>query len=328
MANRVLLCLLALTMLGSSSRAQDHGGLTVSIQTINGKVVSGVVESGLVNFESGGKAQAVNLKDVLSIHTAYSATEFESQEINANLARLGNTVQTEAEIAAAKLTDIGLPVLTPLLKAYPDTEATEPDYRYRLFGRIMPGHSDARDRSLGLIRTADSKSVRGNLLKAKFVLKQENGELLSVEARNIRRIAVLRNEISRTFDLHALHHCTYVGFLDTGIIATPESSLVADAEGYVRLSFDEDGWSTDPDGIFEPLEGKRKLQEGFRWGSILGRVGPDGERWFVGKHMEKPGLGNGRLYFVINDNEHWQNNIGSFRVRITVKNAFDVGEPY
>jgi hypothetical protein len=30
---------------------------------------------------------------------------------------------------------------------------------------------------------------------------------------------------------------------------------------------------------------------------------------------------------VINDNEHWQNNIGSYRVRLRATNAYDVGEP-
>ncbi len=96
----------------------------------------------------------------------------------------------------------------------------------------------------------------------------------------------------------------------------------------MRLSFDEDGWATDPDGIKEPLPGKRKLQEGFRWGSVLGRVGPTGDRWFVGKHLDKSDFQPGRLYFVINDNEHWQNNIGSFRVELTVTHAYDLAEPY
>jgi hypothetical protein len=133
--------------------------------------------------------------------------------------------------------------------------------------------------------------------------------------------------VERSFELQALRHCTYVSWLDTGVATTPTSRLQADSAGYVRLSFDEDGWSSDPDGIETPLPGKRKLQEGFRWGVVLGRIGASGERWLAGKHVEKSALGAGRLFFAVNDNEHWQNNIGAYRVRLKVTDAYDVGEP-
>ena len=38
--------------------------------------------------------------------------------------------------------------------------------------------------------------------------------------------------------------------------------------------------------------------------------------------MEKSALGEGRLYVVINDNEHWQNNVGSYRLKLSVTDAF------
>ncbi len=76
----------------------------------------------------------------------------------------------------------------------------------------------------------------------------------------------------------------------------------------MRLSFGEDGWATDPDGIHDPLPGKRKLQEGCRWGAVLDRVGPAGERRFCGLHLEQDDIGAGRLAFVVNDKDHWQNN--------------------
>jgi hypothetical protein len=208
-----------------------------------------------------------------------------------------------------------------------DTDAHEPDYRYRLFGLIIPGRADCLDRSLDLIRLADGSVLRGKLVDEEIKLSESSGQTIVIPVDNVRRIAVRRDAIHRVLDLDALHHCTYVGYLDCGILLGEGSSLTCDSQGYVRLSFDEDGWSADPDGILEPLPGKRKLQEGFRWGSVLGRVGPTGERWFAGKHVEKADAGHGRLYLVINDNEHWQNNIGSFRAQLVVRNAFDVGDP-
>jgi len=316
-----------LLAVNTSLLAQDESTVTVSLLTRSGNVVVGTADDHTIQFGTA-EHQSVKLSDVLSIHSADPASEQEEQQIETNLEVLGNLVEPTAEVAAAKLADIGLPVMSPLLKGYPDTDAKEPDYKYRLFGRIIPGHADTQDRTLDLIRLADGMTTRGKLLTKQIVLRDKSGKETTVPASDIRRIAVLRDKIERSFELHALHHCTYVGFMDVGIVTTSASTLEAKAKGYVRLSFDEDGWSTDPHGIVTPLEGKRKLQEGFRWGSVLARVGPTGERWFVGKQIEKSDLGTGRLYFVINDNEHWQNNIGSFRVQATVTNAFDVGEPY
>jgi hypothetical protein len=318
---------LAIAFAHSPTNAQENDRVTVSVLMRDGQTIEGTTENIKIRFASK-ESGPVTLSELLSFHSAAPASETEAETIDESLGLLGDTVKPESEIAAAKLTDIGLPVLTPLLKGYADTNAKEPDYKYRLFGRIMPGHADMQDRSLGLVRLTNGKTLRANPDDFQLTIRGENGNDLAVKPDNIRRIAVLQDKITRSFELHALHHCTYVGFMDTGIITTLNSEMQANAEGYVRLSFDEDGWAADPHGIVTPLPGKRKLQEGFRWGSVLARVGPDGERWFVGKHITKENLGSGRLYFVINDNEHWQNNIGSFRVELTVENAFDVGEPY
>ena len=39
----------------------------------------------------------------------------------------------------------------------------------------------------------------------------------------------------------------------------------------------------------------------------------------------KTGLPPGRLLMAINDNGHWQNNLGTFTVRMTVSDAYDLG---
>jgi hypothetical protein len=323
-------CVLVVVSFGLASLstvAQEGNRLTVSVLTRGGDEIVGTCKNQTIELGLD-EVVSVELRALLSFHSGDPASEYEAKTIDANLGLLGDTVNPGSEIAAATLTDIGLPVMTPLLKGFADTNAKEPDYRYRLFGRIIPGHADALNRSLGLVRLADGRTVRANPRIQEISIQDAKRNRILVKSKDIRRIAVLRDNVKRTFELQSLHHCTYVGFLDTGIITTAQSKLEATAKGYVRLSFDEDGWSTDPHGIVTPLEGKRKLQEGFRWGSVLARVGPNGERWFVGEHIEKSNLGSGRLYFVINDNEHWQNNIGSFRVQLSVDHAFDVGEPF
>ncbi len=297
------------------------------ITTREGDQLVGELATESLTFAIGTEIRQVAASELLSFHSAEPASAKEAERITAGLEALAGTDIQACETASAELTDIGLPLLSLLLKSYQDTDAHEPDYRYRLFGRVVPGHADSSDRTLDLIRLVGGEVLRGKLTAGELKLVGADGKSQSVPLASVRRLAMQQASINKTFELQALHHCTYVGYLDTGIAVDENSALRADCKGFVRLSFDEDGWASDPDGIIDPLPGKRKLQEGFRWGAVLGRVGPTGERWFVGKHLEKKGLGAGRLYFVINDNEHWQNNIGSFRMQVTVTNAYDLGEP-
>ncbi len=301
--------------------------LKVWITTRDGEQLVGQLVSEVLSFSIGTETRQVAMSDLFSFNSAEPASAKESERITADLETLAGDDLKSCEVAIAELCDIGLPVMTPLLKSFQDTDAHEPDYRYRLFRRIVPGFADGTDRTLDLVRLVGGEAFRGKLQTAEIKLVGENGKISSIPSSSIRRLAIQQTTVTKTFELQALHHCTYVGFFDTGIAVDESSALLADCEGFVRLSFDEDGWASDPDGIKEPLSGKRKLQEGFRWGAVLGRVGPTGERWFVGKHIDKKELGSGRLCFVINDNEHWQNNIGSYRVHVTVTNAYDLGEP-
>lgn len=302
---------------------------TITVRTTAGTEIEGTLAAGTptLRFTIGAGTREIAVQDLLSVHRAATASPAEAAQIAKDLPLLAGSDRAAAEAATAELTDLGLPVLTPLLDSYADTDAHEPDARYRLFARLVPGHADGPDRTLDLIRLADGTVLRGLWQATDLDVTGTDGTLTKIPAAAVRRLAVRRDTVERTFELHALHHCTYVAFLDTGIAVTPTTALRADAEGFVRLSFAEDGWAADPDGIHDPLPGKRKLQEGFRWGAVLGRVGPSGDRWFAGRHCAKQDLGRGRLYFVVNDNEHWQNNIGSFRMKVQASHAYDLGEP-
>ncbi|MCC2667647.1 MAG: hypothetical protein K0Q72_118 [Armatimonadetes bacterium] len=308
--------------------AQAGGdGRLAWVSTKDGRSLEGTLSADALSVSVDGTTKKVSLRELRSFHSADPATSEEAARITRGLTVLQGKDFKAAEAASADLTDIGLPVLSPLLAAYQDTDAHEPDPLYRLFGRIVPGFADAQDRKLDLVRLAGGVALRGKVAAQELKITGTDGKSTVLPAGSVRRLAVRQPTVERTFDLQALHHCTYVGWMDTGISVTPTTRLQADSAGYARLSFDEDGWASDPDGIADPLPGKRRLQEGFRWGAVLGRVGATGERWLAGKHIEKTGLGTGRLQIVINDNEHWQNNIGSYRVRLRATNAYDVGEP-
>jgi hypothetical protein len=306
--------------------AEGRGGPQVWILKRDGQVIEGraAFKSLVVNVD--GKSEKVNLDRLLSVSMAAPATPEEARRIAADLALVSGKDFKACEAASERLSDLGLPALTPVLKSYEDRDGHLPDPLYRLFARIIPGYADRMDRSLDLVRLQGGDAVRGKLGPATLTLEGASGPI-SLPTADIRRLAVKQTAIDVVFDLQAMRDCTYVSWLDTGIKVGPASQVRSDAGGLVRLSYDEDGWACDPDGIADPLPGKRRLQEGFRWGAILGRVGTSGDRWLVGKHIDKTAPAAGRLYYVINDNEHWQNNIGSYRVRLHVTDAYDLNDP-
>jgi len=51
-----------------------------------------------------------------------------------------------------------------------------------------------------------------------------------------------------------------------------------------------------------------------------------GKATIAGQKMTRSDLGAGRLYFTINDNPHWQNNLGTYRLTLKATNAYDLGD--
>ena len=102
--------------------------------------------------------------------------------------------------------------------------------------------------------------------------------------------------------------------------------MKVNAKGFVRLSFDIDGWASDANGLKVPGPNyKTNLVDGFPFGAIVGRVNAAGAVILIGADFSRKGLTPGRLYLAVNDNPHWQNNIGAFRVSLQATDAYDVG---
>lgn len=212
-------------------------------------------------------------------------------------------------------------MVTPLLQALKDTDQHEPRPLYRLFERVMPGEADQLDRQASLIRMASGEIIRGEVQRMELKV---GGSM--VDWARVRRLAARRNIVSRTVELHSLRHSTQIEYLETGVVLSKGSAVTAQARGFVRLSWDIDGWASDADGLKVPGPNyKTNLVDGHPFGAIVGRVGTGGEVFLVGKELSSKGLPAGRLHLAVNDNRHWQNNVGSFRVTLTAANAYDVG---
>ncbi len=318
----------ALASGGTQSRHAAKSGSIVQLLTRDGKSVEGSLTTASLDVATGGKVRKIALRDVLSVAFGGPVSPSEQAHITADIATVSaNTDRAARERAVGELTDIGLPVLTPLLDSYKDTDMHEPYPLYRLFARIVPGYADDPDRTLDLVRLADGSALRGKVLLPDLQLIVD-GTTLPVPAAGVRRLAVRRNEVVRTFDLQALYHCVQIEFLDSGVEVETGSKIDETAQGRVRLSFSVDGWLADPDGLKVPgPHYNTNLYDGQPYGAVLGRIGSGGLRFLVGQHYSKAAPGAGRLYFAVNDSPHWQNNIGSFRVKLRVTDAYDLGDP-
>ncbi len=266
-------------------------------------------------------------KKTLSVHSAGPASDFEAGRIEAGLAAIQGKDRKVRDLAVEELTAIGLPVLTPLLKTLKDTDQHEPRPLYRLFERIIPSDADGFDRTLSLIRVAGGDPLRVKLPEGQVEVKKPGGQAVSVPWAKIRTLAIRQKVVTRAMAIHSLRHSTQIEYLDTGVVLTQGSKLDTAARGFVRLSWDTDSWASDPNGLTKPGSPayKSHLFEGHPFGALVGRFGASGEVFFLGKQFSKAGLGAGRLRLAINDNPHWQNNLGTFTVTLTATDAYDLG---
>jgi hypothetical protein len=286
---------------------------TVLVLTTDGQWVEGVTTAKM--------AGANPIAKVLSMHNGAAASAKEAEAIRAGLETIQGKDRKLRDAAVEELTHIGLPVLTPFLEIIRDTDQHEPKPLYNLFDRIIPSIADQPDRSASLIRLDGSLPARGAWPQGELKVGTQ-----SISWDKIRLFAVQRKSIARLMEVHSLRHSTQIEYLDTGLYASANSQLTLTAAGFTRLSWKDDQWATGPNGLSKPAGNyKSNLTDGHPFGALVGRVGAKGAVQFFGEKASKPRVGAGRFQLAINDNSHWQNNLGSYAVSVVLSNAYDLG---
>ena len=266
-----------------------------------------------------GKSRTIPLSSLLSVHNGDAASVSENDKISKGLAAIQGDDRKARDLALEQLTAIGIPVITPLLKTYKDTDQHEPRPLYRLFERIIPSQADGLDRELSLIRLTSGESLRGKV--EPFQLGPANWD-------QIRFFAVKQKQITRRLEVHSLRHSTQIEYFDTAVVFSATTKATATASGFTRLSWETDGWATDPNGLQKPGPNyKTNLVDGHPFGALVGRFKANGDAFFMGRTWTAKQPAEGKLFIAINDNRHWQNNVGQYRVTIQATDAYDTGDP-
>jgi hypothetical protein len=311
-----LSCTLSVTLWGAPE--------WLMIRTVDGKLLEGQSQLKSIKLNSAD----VSVGQILSVHSGAPASEFEAGRIKADIAAIQGEDRAARDKAVEELTGIGLPVMTPLLQTYKDTDQHEPRPLYRLFERLVPSYADDFDRTLSLVRLKNGEAKRGKLSDVTIELRGTDGKNASLPWSQIRCIAVRQKSVSRSMQAHSLRHSTQIEYLDTGVMLTAASQTTISARGLVRLSWDTDSWASDADGLKVPGAPayKTNMVDGQPFGALVGRVGAGGDVFLVGKKATLTGKPAGRLELAVNDNKHWQNNLGTFWVTMTATDAYDVGD--
>src|SRR5262249_42113138 len=149
---------------------------------------------------------------------------------------------------------------------------------YRLFERLIPSYADGFDRTLSLVRLSNGEAIRGRLPEGSVEIRTSGGEKVVLPWTKIRSLAVRQKMVRRSMSVHALRHCTQIEYLDTGVVVTAASQVETAARGFVRLSWDVDGWASDADGLQKPGSPayKSNLVDGHPFGALVGRIGAAG----------------------------------------------------
>jgi hypothetical protein len=290
---------------------------TVEVLLKDGKRLEGSLKAGPLELGS----RKVAWKSVLTVHQGAKAEGEEAARIGRWLDQVGGAVRAERDSAVLALSDIGVTAMTPLLERLKDTDQHEPRPLYRLFRRLVPNGADQAGREAAVVRLAGGEVWRGEVGAVKMTVGGTE-----IAWADVRRVAVRQAMVRKSFDLEALQHSTQIEYLDSGVGLTAESTVTSAAKGFVRLAWNQDGWASDADGLKVPGPNyKTNLVDGHPFGAVVGRSGM-GEVIRVGAGYSGRGLAAGRWQMAVNDNRHWQNNVGAFRVTLTVTNAYDLGE--
>lgn len=294
------------------------------IRTVDGTMLEGQSQLRSIKLD----ASEIALTQILSIHSGAAASDFEAQRITLGLAAIQAEDRAARDKAVEELTAIGLPVMTPLLKGIKDTDQHEPRPYYRLFERLVPSYADAFDRTLSLVRLKNGEAIRGKLSDINIDMRTADGKKTSVPMSQIRSVAMRQPLVKRSMQVHSLRHSTQIEYLDTGVMTTAGSKITVVARGLVRLSWDTDSWASDADGLKVPGAPayKSNLVDGHPFGALVGRTSAGGEVFFIGKKATVVAKPAGRLGLAVNDNKHWQNNLGTYWLTMNATEAYDLGD--
>lgn len=346
MARNIVFLIGAWLLLSSTAPAQPGAkkadASEVEITFANGSVVKMTLVADKIDIVTAFGKLNVPPRSVRRIEFGLHLPDGAAAKIETAIKHLGSTDFKERENAVRDLVAQGAYAFPAVLAA---TKSTEPETAKRAQETLakIRAKVPARELKLG----EDDKVVTpqftivGRIVTTTIKAKAEyfgEVELSLAKLRHLRSLVESASEVSIDAARYAIGGNLW---LDTGVTVdgvTPVSIvasgqvelrpqapgvIVCGPKGYVRATkagFGKGGGPGGAGGAFPPgaggvvIEGPSRIYQG----TLLGRIGENGDPFVIGEHFEGVTEGDGKLYLSISPS-NYESATGSYQVKITTR---------
>jgi hypothetical protein len=328
--SRLRRCAALAALLALSAAAQDRpaggpgtgpGGAEVVVRLHDGTVIrKALLRDGVVVATRFGKL-TVPAAEVRRIEFALHLPAEPAREVEGLVKQLGSDDHKQREAAGKRLVALGFRAY-PALQAAARSPDKEVAARARAVAEQVRKEVPAEQLSVpeqDVVYTRDcvlAGRIEGEALKARTAALGELS-LRRAELRSLHSTAVDRAEVA----VEAAQFGAVAGkWADSGVTVEAGAGLVVAASGRVDLMPAKAGQQVSgPAG--HPAQGS---DAGYQAGTLLGRVGAEGEVFAVGQHYEGRSPGAGRLYLRIVPLAGGNGSAGAYRVKVSTGPGLEV----
>jgi hypothetical protein len=333
MIRHTLFLVSALVMAASTGHAQTGGNKKndpgeVEMTFANGSVVRMALVPGEIEVSTAFGKLVVPVREIRRIDFGLHLPEGLDKQIDATIKQLGSADYKQREAAARELVALGVHAYPFVLVAARSKDLETSKRAQDVLAKIK-----ARVPAKDLYLSEDDKVVTsrftivGRILNPAIKAKSEYFADAEHSLTKLRHLRLLTDSRESEVVVDAAKYGLANQWLDTGINVESAGTLSITASGDVDLRPSLPGtYVCGPKGYTRLVAGgfgkvKKGGFDGARAypGTLLGRIGTNGDTFVIGDRFEAPLDREGKLYLQIMSSPYDTNSTGSYQVKVSVR---------
>jgi hypothetical protein len=334
----VIVAALAATGHSQTTAKRKTGPAEVEVTFANGSLVKMALLAENIDIDTEYGKLSVPVRDVRRIEFGLRLPEGADKKIETAVKQLASTEYKEREGAVRELVAQGIYAYPALLQA---ARKGEPEVAKRAQDAIakIKAHVPAKEFRLG----PDDKiltprfTIVGRITTGSLRAKSEYFGDVDLALATLRHVRLLVETRDTEVVIDAAKYALPNQWLDTGIMLESTANLTIIAGGEIELRPTAPGtYVCGPRGFgrapaapggFAPAAAK-KMKGGGVWvdgpiraypGTLIGRVGENGETFVIGDRFDGPPEREGKLYLQIMSSPYDNGATGSYQVKVLVR---------